>query len=566
MKRFFKILALCLWVMVTFFSPALCEGAFWSGGSPVGADQKEHIEEGLAHRKIEIIPPLNKLNFGFATYKGRDYHFFKSISPIFFQDKTLVVQVEKADFKDSGISLTLSHPVYGNGTITFFFEKDSLKGLSVQEIQEILLTPLTSENNQYVFCDLETRVCHIYTCNHLPPPERTRRMGLDEAVREGYKKCAFCFNKTLYVPDFTLETALAREWTARIGGLGPFLVDTDEARHLKAMGKAVLKNWPFPLMGYDYSFDLIQSDYVGAYAIPAGKVVVTTAFLETLEHDEEIEAMLVRAVAHIERRHALRQFIERTKDIEMEKLSKGIATAAGAVASALAGPMFEVLGMAGMIPSQAAPIRLLGYRPDFEAEADTLAALYFDTLGKDRNILCGFLKKMQFYEMTQQLNPVNEKEAGPAARGKKYAACHGRFKYFGTGGDLVIQREGIDMARLRLLFQSIFQGENELTLYVDNRKYVEINENTRNNAVISLSVQDRNGTHDFEYKPGTMLRDAWGVFLTFKRTEKNAPVVLEAVTSVTLSLRLKTGTEGIEEAPRASQFRFVPGTAAKAGN
>jgi hypothetical protein len=384
-----------------------------------------------------------------------------------------------------------------------------------------------------------------------------------DAEKEGYRKCAFCFHRTLYVPDFPLEMALAREWSARIGGLGPFLLGTEAHALLDETGKKVLKYWPFPLMGYDYSFNLIQSDHVGAYAIPGGKVVVTTAFLDSLEHDEEIEAMLVRAVAHVERRHALRQFVERTKDIEMEKLGKGIAVAAGAVASLFAGPMFEVLGVAGMLPSQVAPVRLLGYQPAFEDEADTLAALYFDALKKDRDILCSFLKKMQFLGMTQEMHPDTEEDETPAMGLHPYRACHKKFKYFGKDGNFVIQSKGRSMARLRLLFQGIFQDENTLHLYVDNRKFVEIQKNTRNNMLISLSVKDRNGTHDFDFDKGTMLQDAWGVFLGFKRSEEKAPEHLDTVSSVTLTLKFDTQTDGMEEFAQINHFIFVPGAAQK---
>jgi len=565
MKPFSKILPIGLWAVVIVMTPVLCH-AFWNRERPVDATKEKRIEEGLLQKKIQIIPPLNKLNFGFAHYRGMDYHFFKSISPIFFQDQTLAAQVEETEFENSEIRLSISHPVYGTGRITFFFQEDALKDLSAQQIQEALLTPLTSENNQYVFASPESRVFHIFTSNHLPRPEQTLRMRLEEALAKGYRRCSFCFSKTLYVPDFPLETALAREWSSRIGGLGPFLVDTEAHNNLEALGKAVLENWPFPLMGYDYSFDLVQSDHVGAYAIPAGKVVVTTAFLETLEFQEEIEAMLVRAVAHIERRHALRQFVERTKELETEKVSKGLAVAAGAVASVFAGPMFEVLGVAGMLPSQAAPVRLLGYKPEFEEEADTLASLYFDAQGKDRNTLCRYFKKLQFLEMAQHLHPDNEEEEASATQGKTDEACRRKFKYFGPDGDLVIQREGRIMARLRLLFQGVFEAENELTLYVDNRKYVEIRENTRNNTVISLSVEDQKGSHEFAFQRGTMLRDAWGVFLTFKRTKKNAPDVLKGVTAATLSVKVVTGTEGMEEVAQPSHFRFVPESTAKTGN
>ncbi|MBW1941304.1 MAG: M48 family metalloprotease [Deltaproteobacteria bacterium] len=558
MKVFTKIIPVCMLVMVFFLLPSLCD-AFWKKKSPVDSGLEKRISRNLIGQKIQIIPPLNKFNFGFGRHKGIEYQFNKSLSPIFFQDETIVAEVEEMGFKGSVVWLNLYNPIHGHGKITYFFRKNHIKNTPPEKIREILLTPLTSENNLYVFGNKVSKMYHLFTSNHLPSAENTHRMKPQDAEKEGYRKCAFCFSKTLYVPDFPLETALAREWSARLGGLGPFLVGTDADIQLDKMGRTVLNNWPFPLMGYEYSFDLIQSDHVGAYAIPAGKVVVTTAFLESLEHDEEIEAMLIRAVAHIERRHALRQFLERTKDIEMEKLSKGIAVAAGAVASLFAGPMFEVLGVAGILPSQVAPVRLLGYHPDFESEADILAALYFDAMGKDRDILCGFLKKMQFHEMTQQMHPDNEEVETPSIGEKTYQACHEKFKYFGMDGDFVIQNEGRNMARLRLLFQGIFQGQNELTLYVDNRKFVEIHENTRDNTVISLSVADKNGNHGFSFVPGTMLPDAWGIFLSFKRTKKNAPDLLEAVSSVTLSLKFVTESEGMEELAQTSHFRFVPG-------
>jgi hypothetical protein len=555
MKRFIKIIPFCLLALTVSCLPALCDTS-WSKESPVSSDTGKHLLKSLKGSRIRIVPTLNKLNFGFGRFHGIEYHFSKSLSPIFFQDETISARVVGMGFQDSAIWMELYHPVHGNGKITFFFRDNHIRNLPSEKVREILLSPLASEDNQYVFVNRGGKVYHLFTSNHLPSEENTLRMKPADAEKEGYRKCAFCFSKTLYIPDFPLEMALDREWSARIGGLGPFLVGTDADVLLDKLGRTVLENWPFPLMGYEYSFDLIQSDNVGAYAIPAGKVVVTTAFLESLESNEEIEAMLVRAVAHIERRHALRQFLERTRDVEMEKLGKGIAVAAGAVASLFAGPLFEVLGVAGMLPSQVAPVRLLGYQPEFEAEADTLAALYFDAMGKDRDILCGFLKKMQFLQMTQLLHPDKEEEEAPGMGQEADRTCKRKFKYFGTDGDLVVQQDGRNMARLRLLYQGIFQDENELTLYVDNRKFVEIHKNNRNNMLISLSVRDRAGAHEFAFEKGTMLRDAWGVFMTFKRTKKNALDILNDVSTVTLTIQSDMNTEGMEEFSRASHFNF----------
>ena len=555
MKTFTKIIPVCIWAIIFFLLPALCE-AFWKKESPVASGAEKHISGNLIGKKIRIIPSLNKLNFGFGRHNGIDYQFNKSLSPIFFQDEAIVAQVEETGFKGSGVWLKLSHPIHGNGKITFFFRKNHIKDTLPEKIQEILLTPLSSENNQYVFGNAESKIYHLFTSNHLPSAENTHRMKPKDAEREGYRKCAFCFSKALYVPGLPLEMVLAREWSARIGGLGPFLVNTEEHIHVNTLGKKILENWPFPLLGYEYSFHVIKSDRVGAYAIPTGKVVVTTASLNSLENDEEIEAMLARAVAHIERRHALRQFIRRAKDAKTEKLSKGLAVAAGAVASVFAGPMFELLGVAGMIPSQSSPVKLLSYLPHFEAEADTLAALYFDMQGKDKQIICAFLKKLQFYQMTQQLHQDAVEDETPFMEGRTYRTCRMKFKHFGMDGHLLIQKDGRDMARMSLLYQGIFERESEMVLYINNRKYVEIYENTGNNAEISISMVDKNGTIGFTLKDDTMLRDAWGIFLTFKRSEDKSPRLLEGVKSATLSLKVTTGTGDMEEKAQTSHFRF----------
>jgi len=266
------------------------------------------VKKGVLKQPIRVVPLLNKLNFGLGRYGDIEFYFTKTISRVFFQDATIEARVTDIEFEDTKISLVLFNPVLGDGTVEFVFDSDILAAVKAEDIKKILLTTLADENNKYVFSDSQSKKYHLYTSLHLKKPADLDKITLEEAEKQGYERCGFCFKQMEYLPDLSVETAIEREWIARLQDYELLLDGTSQHAKVKELGEEILRNWPVPLIGYNFSFHLISSPKLSAFAIPTGTVVATSALLDALENEEELEAVLLLAISHIERRHALREY------------------------------------------------------------------------------------------------------------------------------------------------------------------------------------------------------------------------------------------------------------------
>jgi Zn-dependent protease with chaperone function len=62
--------------------------------------------------------------------------------------------------------------------------------------------------------------------------------------------------------------------------------------------------------GYDFKFHIMDDTNFNAFAIPGGHVVINTGLLEASESAEEVAGVLAHELAHVTRRHSLRNIIK----------------------------------------------------------------------------------------------------------------------------------------------------------------------------------------------------------------------------------------------------------------
>lgn len=105
--------------------------------------------------------------------------------------------------------------------------------------------------------------------------------------------------------------------------------------------------------GYRLEFRLSEPLGANALALPSGIVVVTDDFVRLAQHDEEIVAVLAHEIAHVRRRHALRQVLQ----------NSGSAL----VVASLTGDVTSITSLAGALPTALIDAR---YSQQFETEAD----------------------------------------------------------------------------------------------------------------------------------------------------------------------------------------------------
>jgi predicted Zn-dependent protease len=126
---------------------------------------------------------------------------------------------------------------------------------------------------------------------------------------------------------------------------------------------------------YDYTFKVLDSDEINAFALPGGPVYVMRGLLEMVENDDELACVMGHELAHINRRHAAKQVTR------------------GTWASILIA--FGTRGKVRDIAEISAALLQLKYSRNQEYEADRLGIEYAYQAGYDPHGLIRFFQKLQ---------------------------------------------------------------------------------------------------------------------------------------------------------------------------
>ena len=103
------------------------------------------------------------------------------------------------------------------------------------------------------------------------------------------------------------EFQLGRAVAARVLPLYPVLPKDDpRSVYVNMLGHAIAAASNDPMPYHGYSFVMLDSDEVNAFAVPGGFVFVTTGMLNFLQDEDELAAILGHEMGHMELRHGMR--------------------------------------------------------------------------------------------------------------------------------------------------------------------------------------------------------------------------------------------------------------------
>ncbi len=306
---------------------------------------------------------------------------------------------------------------------------------------------------------------------------------------------------------------------------------------------------------------MAQSDAIKAFAIPTGKVIVTSALFDSLDSDNELEALLAFAIAHIEQRHSLKKYYDCVKDEEYTDAVKKLTTVAGALAGPAGGGISGALDLA--LPGEScSPQSLMGYQSDFVQQADSMVALYFDIHQEQRQAAVSLIKKLQFSELTEKLHPdlrlqhpVIMSDNTRIRRVKNI-----KFKYYSAGNHFVLTRSGRPPVQLVLKYHQIFESENKIHLYLDEKAILDLDKHNNDKKVIWLSITDKTGRHRYALQQDLLTKDVWGAHLTFSAYVREKNIFLHDVEKIVLTLNPASGPYKKPNDQPINDYTFVPGT------
>ncbi|HEX9208820.1 MAG TPA: M48 family metalloprotease [Steroidobacteraceae bacterium] len=134
-----------------------------------------------------------------------------------------------------------------------------------------------------------------------------------------------------------------------------------------------------------YTFTVLDSDEVNAFALPGGYVYITRGIMAYLNSEAELTAVLGHEVGHVTARHAVRQQTGATA-AGMGALFVGILTGSADLAN--------VANMAGSA-------LISGYGRDMELEADQLGAEYLNRVGFEPEAMIDVVRLLKNQEMLE---------------------------------------------------------------------------------------------------------------------------------------------------------------------
>ena len=95
----------------------------------------------------------------------------------------------------------------------------------------------------------------------------------------------------------------ARQVEAQLG----FVDDEELTSYVEALGKRLASY--SPRQDVEYSFHVVDSKAITAFALPGGHVAVTTGMLDGfLESEAELAVILGHEMAHVDRRHCIERY------------------------------------------------------------------------------------------------------------------------------------------------------------------------------------------------------------------------------------------------------------------
>jgi Zn-dependent protease with chaperone function len=250
-----------------------------------------------------------------------------------------------------------------------------------------------------------SRLMHFAGSGH-GSPDDLEISSVDSAAFQDFKPCGLCFNRRLNLSHLAEESELGRETEATLRHYHRLITNPDQQQRVEALGKKVLDGWPARLKGYDYRFDVIDDGGFNAIACAGGYIFVARGLLAGVESDDELEAVLAHEIAHVEQRHALKEYQRRVRDANAAAIAAAIIGGVGATAAAASNNRNVAVASEGVaalvlvLAHVGSTIALKGYSKEHEKEADLYAAMYLQDRGKGVKPLISVLKKIRTAEGT----------------------------------------------------------------------------------------------------------------------------------------------------------------------
>ena len=326
----------------------------------------------------------------YAVHEGDD---------LFPVTEPTTVRVRDADPETDHIEVELESMDGRRGRVSFYGREPSI-AVFRGWMDEVFETETPEASFERYFADTVTGVLHARGSEHrVPEEERVVVSDPADPAAAGYKRCMVCFQPPPRVDGWDYEEELQQRGLADVRT--EFTIAEDRVVHsvLQELGEEVLAAWPTPLKGYAYEFLLVEHPSMNAFALPGGRVFVTSGLINRIENEAALKAILAHEIAHVESRHSYRAATGR----EARRAIGGILDV---VSGTTGNQAIADIGAAGMTGFGLA---LLDYDRDREREADMFASVMLARLTDSTEALASA------FETLREVHEAQAPRAGSTA-------------------------------------------------------------------------------------------------------------------------------------------------------
>ncbi|MFT5180929.1 MAG: putative Zn-dependent protease, partial [Alphaproteobacteria bacterium] len=153
---------------------------------------------------------------------------------------------------------------------------------------------------------------------------------------------------------------------------------TRATAYVNAVGQKLARRSDLPDL--KYTFTVLDSDVINAFALPGGFVYISRGLLALANTEAELAGVLAHEIGHVTARHSAQRY------------SSSVVAGLG---TALLGVV--VGGGVAQLGQQGAAVYLQGYSRDQEFEADKLGVRYLARTGYETRSMASFLASLQAY-------------------------------------------------------------------------------------------------------------------------------------------------------------------------
>ncbi len=174
------------------------------------------------------------------------------------------------------------------------------------------------------------------------------------------------------------EIALGKQEHPKIlAEFGGVYDDPELSAYISSLGGFLAKTSEMPDLAF--TFTVLDSPVVNAFALPGGYVYITRGLLALAENEAEVAGVLAHEIGHVTGRHTAERYGRQTA-AQIAGIGLGVLTGSG-----------QAMNLFGT----AAVLALQSYSRQQEFEADTLGVRYLGRSGYQPSAMSSFLRKLQ---------------------------------------------------------------------------------------------------------------------------------------------------------------------------